>query len=407
MEFAIAPPPPRVTADDLVNVADRAAAMLELIRNSMVQPEPHEKQPPIFTSNKVQAICGIDKTKFNTLLRSGKLPEGQQESKGKMRKFTLAETIQWVEATVKPLKRREKQKGKIFTVGNFKGGVTKTTTGMNLAQGLVMRRARRVLYIDLDPQGSSTVLYGINPNAEIEAHQTVLPIIERDKETGEPLQPNLLYAPMKTYWDNLDLIPASSDLFNAEFMLPAQVHQHDATFKFWQVLREALEPLLDEYDYIIIDTAPTLSYLTINALFAADSMVVPIVPDILSYSSMVQFWGLFSELVTGMKSFSKNGETKSYDSVEVLISRMPNKQGAQIVNDFIRKTYGSYVSAVEIPETDLARTASNDFKTVYDISDYAGSPEAYRRIREPYDKLVDLIDDRTCRFWAAEELEAA
>lgn len=405
MELAIAPPPQRVTADDLVNMAERASAMLKLIRDSMLQPEPR-KEPPVFTSNKVQALCGIDKTRFSTLLKAGKLPQGEQESKGRMRKFTLAETIEWVDATVKPLRRREKQKGKIITVANFKGGVTKTTTGMNLAQGLTLRRCRRVLHVDLDPQGSSTVLYGINPNAEIAANETVLPVIDRD-DSGQPLQPNLLYAPQKTYWDNLDLIPASSDLFNAEFMLPAQVHQKDATFKFWEVLRAALEPLLDEYDYIVIDTAPTLSYLTINSLFAADAMIVPIVPDVLSYSSMVQFWGLLSELVTGMKSFTKGGETKSYDSVDVLISRMPNKPGAQLVNDWIRKTYGSYVSAVEIPETELARTASNDFKTIYDMPDYDGSPEAYRRIKEPYDKLVDFIDDRTCRFWAAEELELA
>jgi chromosome partitioning protein len=405
MELAIAPPPQRVTADDLVNMAERASAMLKLIRDSMLQPEPR-KEPPVFTSNKVQALCGIDKTKFSTLLKAGKLPQGEQESKGRMRRFTLAETIEWVDATVKPLKRKRKQKGKIITVANFKGGVTKTTTGMNLAQGLTLRRCRRVLHVDLDPQGSSTVLYGINPNAEIAADQTVLPVIDRN-EDGSPQQPNLLYAPQKTYWNNLDLIPASSDLFNAEFMLPAQVHQKDATFRFWEVLRAALEPLLDEYDYIVIDTAPTLSYLTINSLFAADAMIVPIVPDVLSYSSMVQFWGLLSELVTGMKSFTKGGETKSYDSVDVLISRMPNKPGAQLVNDWIRKTYGSYVSSVEIPETELARTASNDFKTIYDMPDYDGSPEAYRRIKEPYDKLVDFIDDRTCRFWAAEELEIA
>src|SRR5438128_6984088 len=122
MELAIAPAPQRVTADDLINMAERAAAMLKIIRDTMLQPEPR-KEPPVFTSNKVQALCGIDKTKFSTLLKSGKLPEGQQESKGKMRRFTLAETIEWVDATVKPRKRRGKQKGKIIAVANFKGGV--------------------------------------------------------------------------------------------------------------------------------------------------------------------------------------------------------------------------------------------------------------------------------------------
>ncbi|MDK6076198.1 MULTISPECIES: ParA family protein [Massilia] len=398
MELGISPVPQRVTPDDLINVADRSAKMLHRIRDSMLQPHPR-KEAPVFPSNKVQALCGIDKTKMNTLLKAGKLPQGTQESKGKMRRFTLAETMQWVEATVKPKKRGKGKKGRIITVGNFKGGVTKTSTAMNLAQGLTLRRGRRVLIIDLDPQGSTTTLFGINPNAEIDVDQTVLPVIDQS-------QADLRYAPMKTYWDNLDLIPASSDLFNAEFLLPAQVHQGDASFQFWQVLRNALEPLRDDYDYIILDTAPTLSYLTINSIFAADSMLVPIVPDVLSYSSMVQFWSLFSDLVNGMRSFGRDGEMKSFDSIEILISRMPNKTSAQLVNEWIRKTYGSYVSPIEIPETELARTTSTEFKTIYDMPNYDGSAEAYRRIRDPYDKLVDMTDDRTCRLWDTEEVEA-
>lgn len=398
MELGISPVPQRVTPDDLINVADRSAAMLDRIRDSMLQPHPR-KEAPVFPSNKVQALCGIDKTKMNTLLKAGKLPQGTQESKGKMRRFTLAETMQWVEATVKPKKRGKGKKGRIITVGNFKGGVTKTSTAMNLAQGLTLRRGRRVLIIDLDPQGSTTTLFGINPSAEIQVEQTVLPVIEQSQE-------DLRYAPMQTYWENLDLIPASSDLFNAEFLLPAQVHQGDATFQFWQVLRNALEPLRDDYDYIILDTAPTLSYLTINSIFAADSMLVPIVPDVLSYSSMVQFWSLFSDLVNGMRSFGRDGEMKSFDSVEILISRMPSKTSAQLVNEWIRKTYGSYVSPIEIPETELARTMSTEFKTIYDMPNYDGSAEAYRRVRDPYDKLVDQTDDRTCRLWETEEVEA-
>lgn len=398
MELGISPVPQRVTPDDLINVADRSAAMLDRIRDSMLQPHPR-KEAPVFPSNKVQALCGIDKTKMNTLLKAGKLPQGTQESKGKMRRFTLAETMQWVEATVKPKKRGKGKKGRIITVGNFKGGVTKTSTAMNLAQGLTLRRGRRVLLIDLDPQGSTTTLFGINPSAEIQVEQTVLPVIEQSQE-------DLSYAPMQTYWENLDLIPASSDLFNAEFLLPAQVHQGDATFQFWQVLRNALEPLRDDYDYIILDTAPTLSYLTINSIFAADSMLVPIVPDVLSYSSMVQFWSLFSDLVNGMRSFGRDGEMKSFDSVEILISRMPSKTSAQLVNEWIRKTYGSYVSPIEIPETELARTMSTEFKTIYDMPNYDGSAEAYRRVRDPYDKLVDQTDDRTCRLWETEEVEA-
>lgn len=394
MDLGFDPKPQCVTADDLVALSERSGRMLQKIRDSMLQPHPR-KEAPIFPSNKLQALCGIDKTKMNYNLKSGRLPQGQQDAPGRMRKFTLAETIEWTKAMLKPPARPEGKRGKIITVGNFKGGVTKTTTSTILAQGLTLRRGRKVLLVDLDPQGSTTTLFGINPHAEVDAEATVLPVIEGT-------QPDLLYAPQKTYWDNLDLIPSSTDLFNAEFLLPAKVHTNDANFEFWSVLEKALDPLRDEYDYIILDTAPTLSYLTINALFAADSIIVPVVPDTLSFASMAQFWSLFSDLVQGMRRFNGDAKVgKTFDYVDVLITRIPNKPAAMIVRDWIIKTYGDRVLPVSIPETDLIRTTSNEFKTIYDMPNYEGSADAYRRICDPYDQFVDHIDQKTCQIWGA------
>lgn len=380
----------KVDGDELLRLASRSGKMLERIRDSMLQPFPR-KEPPTFPSNKLQAVCGIDKTRMQSLLRSGKVPAGHQDAPGRMRTFTLAETIEWCKASRKPMNRPKDKPGTILTVGNFKGGVTKTTTSMILAQGLTLRHGRKVLIVDLDPQGSTTTFFGINPHAEIAADQTVLPAIE-GKES------DLLYAPMKTYWDNLDLIPSSTDLFNAEFFLPAKVNMGDASFKFWQVIASALKPLRETYDYIILDTAPTLSYLTINALFAADKIIVPVVPDTLSFASMVQFWKLFSDLVEGLKGVRED-EQKVYDYIDILITRMPNKPAAQICRDWIIKTYGDHVLPMEIPETTLAMTTSAEFSTIYDKPNWEGSAESYRRICDPYDRLVDIVDQKTCQGW--------
>lgn len=391
MELNIQPPVKDVTASDLVNLAERSGKMLQKIRDSMLQPHPR-KNAPIFPSNKVQALCGIDKSRMQNLLKKGELPSGKQDAPGRMRYFTLAETIAWANATRQPTPRPEGVKGKVITIGNFKGGVTKTTTSMILGQGLSMRRGRKVLIIDLDPQGSTTTLFGINPHAEIDQEQTVIPLIAGDAK-------DLSYAPMQTYWDNLDLIPSSTDLFNAEFLLPAKVHGDDPTFKFWEVLNQGLESLKEKYDYILIDTAPTLSYLTINALFAADSIIVPVVPDTLSFASMVNFWGLFSDLVRGIKSFDGTDVPKKFDSVDVLITRMTNKSTASSVRDWITTTYTDHVLPVQIPETQLAMTTSTEFCTVYDMPTWDGSAESYRRICEPYDAFVDLIDQKVSNRW--------
>lgn len=383
--------PPVVSGDDLTALAERSGRMLKKIRDSMLQPFPR-KQPPTFSSSKLQSICGIDKTRMNYLL-SKDFPRGEQTSKGRQRTFTLEESISWVKGTIgKDNVRPEGQLGKVIAVANFKGGVTKTTTSMILAQGLSLRHGRKVLIIDLDPQGSTTTFFGINPHAEVEADQTVLPLIEN-------VEPDLTYAPMQTYWSGVDLIPSSTDLFNAEFILPAKVHSEDPTFQFWNVLNQGLVPLLPIYDYIIIDSAPTLSYLTINALFAADSLIVPVVPDTLSFASMVQFWTLFSDLVNGLKKTTTGPKEKVFDHVDILITRMPIKSSAQMVRDWIIKTYGDHVLPVEIPETSLAMTTSAEFATIYDMPNYQGSTSAYLRICEPYDRLVDIIDSKNCLLW--------
>lgn len=383
--------PLTVNGDDLTALAERSGRMLKKIRDSMLQPFPR-KQAPTFTSGKLQDICGIDKARMNYLLGKD-FPQGQQAGKGRQRTFTLEESINWVKGTIGKDKARPKdQLGKVIAVANFKGGVTKTTTSMILAQGLALRHGRKVLIIDLDPQGSTTTFFGINPHAEVEADQTVLPLIDNS-------EPDLTYAPMQTYWSGVDLIPSSTDLFNAEFILPAKVHSDDPGFQFWNVLHRGLAPLLHLYDYVIIDSAPTLSYLTINALFAADSIIVPVVPDTLSFASMVQFWTLFSDLISGLKGSVAGPKQKAFDYIDILITRMPIKSSAQMVRDWILKTYGDHVLPVEIPETSLAMTTSAEFATVYDMPNYQGSTNAYQRICEPYDRLVDIVDSKSCLLW--------
>jgi chromosome partitioning protein len=386
--------PDETTAEDLLLLANRSTVMLKKIRDEVLKPEPR-KIPPLVSSTRVQEMCGIDRKRMSYALSTTSLPKGQQARVGGLRTFTLEEAIEWVKAERKPTPR--KGRGKVVTVANFKGGVTKTTTSTLLAQGLSMRCGRRVLHIDLDPQGSATTLYGYNPHAEIEAEDTVIPLIQAYVDGADF---DMRQLPVRSYWPNLDLIPASPQLFNAEFMLPARANlAKPGDLRFEQVLHKGLLPLLDEYDYIIIDTAPTLSYLTINAVFAADGVIVPVVPDMLSFASMVQFWHLFSDLVTGMEEFG-DAEKKRFEFVDVLVTRVqPNKPATRVLQQWIANLYGHRVIPVEIPETDLARNTSTHFQTIYDIDKYEGGLETLRRIRNPIDQFVDLVDAKASASW--------
>ena len=147
--------------------------------------------------------------------------------------------------------------GKIVTVFNQKGGVGKTTTCVNLAAALG-HKGKKTLLIDVDPQGNSTSGVGVN-KSEVE-YSTY------DMLLGEATAREIL---IETEFKNLSLLPASLDLAGAELEL-AQAEGRN------RILKKAIATLVMEYDYIIIDCPPSLGILSINALVAADTLIVPL-----------------------------------------------------------------------------------------------------------------------------------
>ncbi len=146
---------------------------------------------------------------------------------------------------------------KILALANQKGGVGKTTTAINLAASLVAMK-RRVLLIDFDPQGNATTGSGIDKHALTASACNVLL-----EETS--LEKSIVKIPSAAY----DLLPANGDLTAAQTLL---AEQDAREFK----LKFALHELTTSYDYIIIDCPPSLSLLTINALAAANAVLVPV-----------------------------------------------------------------------------------------------------------------------------------
>ncbi|RBP98228.1 chromosome partitioning ATPase [Bifidobacterium aemilianum] len=150
---------------------------------------------------------------------------------------------------------------RVIAMCNQKGGVGKTTSSINIA-GALIQYGRRVLIVDFDPQGAATVGLGVNANLLDATVYNAL--FDPSIDAHEVVQ--------HTEFENLDIMPANIDLSAAEVQLVTEVGRE-------QILAGVLRKLRDEYDVIIIDCQPSLGLLTVNALAAADGVIIPVAAE--------------------------------------------------------------------------------------------------------------------------------
>lgn len=166
---------------------------------------------------------------------------------------------------------------RIIAIANQKGGVGKTTTNVNLSACLAAL-GKKVLTIDIDPQGNTTSGLGIDKN---QIQTSIYDVMIN----GAPIKDTIHH----TDYDNLDIIVSKIELAGAEIeMVPMMAREI--------ILKKALEEIRDEYDYILIDCPPSLGLITINALTAADTLLVPIQCEYYALEGLTQLLSTF-ELV--------------------------------------------------------------------------------------------------------------
>ena len=159
--------------------------------------------------------------------------------------------------------------GKIIAFANQKGGVGKTTTCVNVA-AYMAAMDKKVLLIDMDPQGNATSGVGIEKNNEL---KTLYNVIDKEVMVDEVILPTCIYG--------LDVIPSTVDLAGAEIdlvQIPSREH----------VVKKAIDRIKDKYDFILIDCPPSLGLLTVNALTAADSVIIPIQCEFFALEGLTQ-----------------------------------------------------------------------------------------------------------------------
>ena len=178
--------------------------------------------------------------------------------------------------------------GKIISIINQKGGVGKTTTAINLAAGLAMKD-KKILVIDLDPQGNATTGLGLS-NSDI-SDQTIYSVLNGTKKISEVIR--------KTKFENLDLITSNVDLSGLELETAGDGRR---AFILKEQIKTFLENSNHKYDYILIDCPPSLSLLTVMALVASHSLLVPLQTEFFALEGLTQLMKTIDRIKINLNS---------------------------------------------------------------------------------------------------------
>ena len=369
---------PPAGADDIEEMADRSADILKEAIAAAIEPE-QRKVLRKWNLREVAELLQISRKTLERGIDEGKLPGGERDS-SRRRVFTLEEIhkiqealglLPWREATDPPI---------TIAVANFKGGVSKTSSAIHLGQYFALR-GYRTLMIDIDAQGSLTTLFGLRPDADVPIEHTLAPwLYGPGVKTQNPDWTGTLATAIRpTYWHGLDLIGANLHLYGAEFALSAR-QRDEPNFRFYRVLAEGIATVSDRYDVIIIDTPPSLSFLTTNAIFAANGIVMPVPPALMDFASSVSFFQLLAELVR--TTDQNEAAPKRFDFLGLLISKYEPKNPNHVaIHDWLRAAFARRVLVNTMSLTTILKIGA-DIKTAYEIDRYEGDRRTLSRAVE-------------------------
>ncbi|MCK5335127.1 MAG: AAA family ATPase, partial [Gammaproteobacteria bacterium] len=265
-----------VSINELADLVQRSDKIIKHIKTHIFSPDGQKRFDKAFKIGEASSLIGRHPTTIRDAEKQGTISAIRADASN-ARGFSLSEinkarrhfnTMPRIEADEDPA---------VLAVQNFKGGVGKTSIAVHLSQWLAIR-GFRVLLIDLDSQASATTLFGYTPDMDINASDTLLPFFEGEQRT-------MHYAIRETMIENLSLIPANLQLYNAEYMVAANHAQRP----IYSYLPEGIESIKKDFEVIIIDPPPALGMLSINALVAATSLLVPMPPRMLDFTSSLQF----------------------------------------------------------------------------------------------------------------------
>ena len=378
--------------DHLDRICDAAAGRGEQIQRKILEHLGHghqQKTLPDFTIQRAAELLGVSISRIRALEGSERFPPPRARQAGaiQQRIYNYNEVNRLRELLGERPTRPKTAPPLNITFSNLKGGVAKTTHAIHCAQYLAVR-GHRVLLVDADPQATATGAFGILPDIDLGEDDDLSEVILGAPEAIDGIV-------RKTCWDNLDLIPASLSLQRVDLLIarePAAATQQLGSPLLR--LRRGLGRLADRYDVIVVDTPPALGMLSLNAIAAANLLIIPIEPHMYSLGSSVQYFRILRDVIR------RHRDSIGVQRINMLLTRVdeqsPETQG---VIKLLASAYGGMCLTNHMPLSRELQRVATDHLGLYEIEQPRGARETFARAVQAMDRVNADILSQIRSLW--------
>ena len=290
-------------------------------------------------------------------------------------------------------RRVEGEDCQIIAVTNFKGGSSKTSTTIHLGHYLAMK-GYRVLAVDLDPQASLTALHGNLPDFDPREGDTLYSAIRF--ESAVPTS-QLIH---QTHIAGFDVICAGLDLTEFETAVALEMRQGGGT-SFLLRVAQALEQVADNYDVILMDSAPSLNFLTLSSLTAATGVIIPVPAHMLDVDSTGKFLELASSY---MQILSEMGSSAEWDFAKFVVTKFePNDHPQANMTALMRQVFGEHLLLNMVNKSTAVADALTWKQSLYEVQrSRFSAPKTYDRAIESINAANQEIEKLLWAAWGRE-----
>jgi chromosome partitioning protein len=294
----------------------------------------------------------------------------------------------------------------VIAISNLKGGSGKSTLSVHAAAWFSLK-GYRTLLIDADPQGSSTTMMGFLPVLDLDPNNSHPLMIQPDESLFSVFETEQILHPRSTFWNgsaqtehHLDLVPAVIDDYYGEMILTSKINEGKESHT---VLRKAIDesPTSSNYDVVIIDTPPSFSYATINAVYAAHALMIPVPPHSLDFQATLSYFDKLDEIFDELSKTYPGTDNRIHYIKTVPIKLDMQKESIENYA-LMQDLFGDLMSDTVIYTSKAFRASSQYNLTIYEgFSQGLFSRKVYRETAQNFDKLFSDFESHLTDYWKA------